>query len=123
MPLTNMSSPTARILAGDRWSGHLTAVIYAFALIQNLTPTTPDRTAGPIYVVNTTTGATVVTPGIGSIYGHNYVWYGTKHALLFERRRHTPCTTSVITPDPHVWQVFSAMTSQVTPQVAEFHQQ
>ena len=87
----------------------------AFALIQNLTPTTPDRTAGPIYVVNTTTvgttvtGTTVVTPGIGSIYGHNYVWYGPN--MLFYSSGDGISMYDIGDPDPRVWQVLSAMTS------------
>jgi hypothetical protein len=88
----------------------------AFALIQNLTPTTPDRSAGPIYVVNTTTvgttvtGTTVVTPGIGSIYGHNYVWYGPN--MLFYSSGDGISMYDIGDPDPRVWQVSPAMTSQ-----------
>ena len=54
----------------------------AFALVENLTPTAPQRTSGPIYIVDTQDGgcasgscAVSVTAGDGSIYGHTYAWY------------------------------------------------
>ena len=82
----------------------------AFALIQNLTPTTPDRTAGPIYVVDTANGNTVVTPGIGSIYGHDYVWFGNN--MLFYSSGDGISMYDIGDTDPRVWQVLSAMTTQ-----------
>ena len=86
----------------------------AFALTQNLTPSTPDRTAGPIYVVDTTPGAqlgdTVVTPGIGSIYGHDYAWFGSN--MLFYSSGDGISMYDIGDTDPRVWQVLSAMTPQ-----------
>lgn len=48
----------------------------AFALVQNLDPASPSGSSGPIYVVDTTNGTTIVTGGTGSLYGHTYAWYG-----------------------------------------------
>ncbi|MGO8946435.1 MAG: hypothetical protein ACLQUY_01975 [Ktedonobacterales bacterium] len=81
----------------------------AFALLQNLTPTVPSRSAGPIYVVNVATKSTVVTPGIGSIYGHNYAWYGPR--MLFYSSGDGISMYDIGDPDPRVWQVLSAVTS------------
>ena len=85
----------------------------AFALVENLTPTAPSRTAGPIYVVDTSSGRTVVTPGIGSIYGHNYSWYGPR--MLFYSSGDGISMYDIGDPDPRVWQVLSAITLQQTP--------
>jgi hypothetical protein len=86
------------------------AKFIAFALVQNLTPTTPDRTAGPIYVVDTNNGNTVVTPGIGSIYGHNYAWFGDN--MLFYSSGDGISMYDIGDTDARVWQVLSAMTAQ-----------
>lgn len=57
----------------------------AFALVQNLTPTTPGGTSGPIFYVDTRTGPTYGqvndTGATGSIYGHSYAWFGD--SMLF----------------------------------------
>lgn len=55
----------------------------AFALVENLTPATPTRAAGPIYYLDLSTClavdsgacATYQTPMTGSVYGHTYDWY------------------------------------------------
>jgi hypothetical protein len=82
----------------------------AFALVENLTPNTPSSTSGPIYVVNVAKGDTIVTPGIGSIYGHSYAWYGNN--MLFYASGDGVLMYDVNDPDPRVWQVISAVTSQ-----------
>jgi hypothetical protein len=82
----------------------------AFALVEDLTPSAPGQTAGPIYVVDISTGKTVVTPGIGSIYGHNYSWYGPR--MLFYSSGDGISMYDIGDPDPRVWQVVSAITPQ-----------
>jgi len=90
----------------------------AFALVENLTPSAPSRTAGPIYVVcveepcpnGAKQGDTQVTPGIGSIYGHSYRWYGPR--LLFYSSGDGISMYDIGDPDPRVWQVVSAVTPQ-----------
>jgi hypothetical protein len=89
------------------WS--LSTKYIAFALVQNLTPASPDRTAGPIYVVDTGNGNTVVTPGIGSIYGHNYAWFGDN--MLFYSSGDGISMYDIGDSDPRVWQVLSSMTT------------
>ncbi len=81
----------------------------AFALVENLTPSTPSRTSGPIYVANVEAKTWVVTPGIGSIYGHGYAWYGPR--LLFYASGDGISMYDVGDPDPRVWQVVSTSTS------------
>ena len=53
----------------------------AFALVQNLDPTTPGGTSGAIYYVDTQGGLVYDTGATGSVYGHSYAWYGD--AMLF----------------------------------------
>ena len=48
----------------------------AFALVESMNPTERGSSGGPIYVVDTTNGSTIVSGGTGSIYGHTYVFYG-----------------------------------------------
>jgi hypothetical protein len=50
----------------------------AFVLVQdlNLAPGTPPRSSGTIYYVDASSGAVMVSPGTGSIYGHTYTWIG-----------------------------------------------
>src|SRR5262245_27960616 len=51
----------------------------AFTLVENLTPGVPSRSAGPLYVVDTSSahfGAITTTPATGSIFGHTYAWLG-----------------------------------------------
>ena len=81
----------------------------AFALVQNLTPSTPDGVAGPIYVVDTSDGNTVVTPGIGSVYGHNYAWYGPN--MLFFSSGDGISMYDYGDPDPRVWSVLTSFTT------------
>ncbi len=54
----------------------------AFALIENLTPTQPTGSFGPLYYIDTTSCLTdgsacpvIDTAGVGSVYGHTYDWY------------------------------------------------
>jgi hypothetical protein len=82
----------------------------AFALVENLTPSAPSRTSGPIYVFNFSTESTVVTPGIGSIYGHSYSWYGPR--MLFYSSGDGISMYDIGDPDPRVWQVVPAITPQ-----------
>lgn len=53
----------------------------AFALVQNLTPTSPGGTSGPIYYVDTHGGQVYDTGATGSIYGHSFAWFGD--SMLF----------------------------------------
>lgn len=62
------------------WSQH--DKYLAFTLIQNLTPTQPTGSSGPLYYIDTTTCLTdgsacpvLDTAGVGSVYGHTYAWY------------------------------------------------
>jgi hypothetical protein len=82
----------------------------AFALIQNLTPSSPDRVSGPIYVVDTSNGNTIVTPGIGSVYGHNYTWYGPN--MLFYSSGDGISMYDIGDPNPRVWSVVTSFTTQ-----------
>jgi hypothetical protein len=82
----------------------------AFALVENLTPSAPGRTAGPIYVVTISNGYTEVTPGIGSIYGHTYSWYGPR--MLFYSSGDGISMYDINDPDPRVWQVVSPVATQ-----------
>jgi hypothetical protein len=81
----------------------------AFALVHNLTPKTVDSIAGPIYVVDTSNGNTVVTPGIGSVYGHNYAWYGPN--MLFYSSGDGISMYDLGDPDPRVWPVLTSFTT------------
>ncbi len=90
------------------WSPDGTQI--AFALVQNLAPSSPSRTDGPIYVVSIKDGTTVVTPGIGSIYGHSYAWYGLR--MLFYASGNGISMYDVGDPDPRVWPVISGISSQ-----------
>ncbi|HUY77619.1 MAG TPA: hypothetical protein VMV29_12675 [Ktedonobacterales bacterium] len=54
----------------------------AFALVQNLTPSQPTGSSGPLYYIDTTSCLTdgsacpvIDTAGMGSVYGHSYDWY------------------------------------------------
>jgi len=54
----------------------------AFALIQNLTPSQPTGSSGPLYYIDTRSCLTdnsacpvYDTAGVGSVYGHTYDWY------------------------------------------------
>jgi hypothetical protein len=82
----------------------------AFALVENLTPSAPSRTAGPIYVVDISSGKIQVTPGIGSIYGHTYTWYGPR--MLFYSSGDGISMYDIGDPDPRVWQVVPAASTQ-----------
>ena len=94
-----------RISPGARWVWSPDGTHIAFALVQNLTPSTPDRTAGPNlrsrYLVAYRNGTTVVTPGIGSVYGHNYTWYGPN--MLFYSSGDGISMYDIGDPDPRVW--------------------
>lgn len=53
----------------------------AFALIENLTPTSPGGASGPIFYVDTQGGQVYDTGATGSVYGHSYAWFGD--SMLF----------------------------------------
>lgn len=53
----------------------------AFSLVESLNPDESSSSAGPIYIVDTSSGSTIVSGGTGSIYGHSYVFYGD--SMLF----------------------------------------
>jgi len=80
----------------------------AFALVQNLTPTAPGGTSGPIYYVDTKSGLVYNTGATGSIYGHSYAWfgdsmifYGTGGGILMFG------PVNVAGADPRTWQALS----------------
>ena len=86
----------------------------AFSLVQNLTPTTLSGSSGPIYVVDTSNGDTILSGGTGSIYGHTYGWYGDN--MLFYSAGGAimmfgPYGCGVC--DPRTWTVLSALNQQI----------
>lgn len=56
------------------WSS--SARYIAFSLVQDLNPAGASSSSGPIYIVDTTNGNTILSGGTGSTYGHTYDWYG-----------------------------------------------
>jgi hypothetical protein len=81
----------------------------AFALVQNLTPTAPGGTSGPIFYVDTQKGPTfgIVynTGATGSVYGHSYAWFGD--SMLFYATGGGILMFGPVNADPRTWQVIS----------------
>lgn len=84
----------------------------AFAVVANLTPSSPTGTAGPIYYVdlsqclNSTSiaCATYHTPLTGSVYGHTYTWFNDN--LLIAGGGNGVNAYDVHDPNgPRVWQL------------------
>jgi hypothetical protein len=48
----------------------------AFVLVRDLTTDGRPRSAGPLYIVDTTTGDVQATAATAAVYGHAYAWYG-----------------------------------------------
>lgn len=78
----------------------------AFALAQSTGASTTMATSGTIYYVNATTGATVATVATGSIYGHNYTWYGNDF-LVYSSGAGISMYGPISTGNPRVWTVLS----------------
>lgn len=77
----------------------------AFALVENLTPDAPTRTSGPLYYVDASSGATFLTGGTGSIYGHSYAWWDD-YAIFYSSGSGV-MLYDLGDCDPRVWQVLS----------------
>src|SRR5262249_1613098 len=81
----------------------------AFALVEDLTPGAPIRTAGTLYYVDVGSGATFATPGTGSVVGHSYVWF-TDRALIYSSNSDI-MLYDLGDLDPRVWTLRDALTS------------
>lgn len=77
----------------------------AFALVQDLTPSSVERSTGPIYYVRTDNGDTFSTGASGSVYGHTYAWYDDK-ALMYSVGG-SVMLYDLGDADPRVWPVLS----------------
>ncbi|MEO7001021.1 MAG: hypothetical protein ABI068_04370 [Ktedonobacterales bacterium] len=94
----------------------------AFALVENLTPTDPQRTSGPIYIVDTQDSgcaggscAVSATAGDGSIYGHSYAWYDSNgNYMLIYGNGGGLMFYDLSDPNggPRVWQARTSYTDQ-----------
>lgn len=86
----------------------------AFTLVQSLNPAEPSSSSGPIYIVDTASGSTILSGGTGSIYGHTYAWYGD-NMLFFSSGGSIDmfgpygCDT---TCDPRTWTALSPVQAQ-----------
>jgi hypothetical protein len=79
----------------------------AFTLVEDLAPTAPTPTSGPIYVLDVSSGTTVVTPATGSIYGHTFAWL-TDRALVYSNGANL-MLYDLGDEDPRVWTLRSAL--------------
>ncbi|MGZ3715735.1 MAG: hypothetical protein ACXVA4_09970, partial [Ktedonobacterales bacterium] len=77
----------------------------AFALVENLTPDAPTRTSGPLYYVDAGSGATFLTGGTGSIYGHSYAWWDDN--AIFYSSGSGIMLYDLGDCDPRVWQAIT----------------
>ncbi|MGZ3681808.1 MAG: hypothetical protein ACXVDI_24875, partial [Ktedonobacterales bacterium] len=77
----------------------------AFALVENLTPDAPTRTSGPLYYVDAGSGATFLTGGTGSIYGHSYAWWDDN--AIFYSSGSGVMLYDLGDCDPRVWQAIT----------------
>jgi hypothetical protein len=77
----------------------------AFALVENLTPDAPTRTSGPLYYVDAGSGATFLTGGTGSIYGHSYAWWDDN--VIFYSSGSGIMLYDLGDCDPRVWQAIT----------------
>ena len=80
----------------------------AFALVQNLTPSSPTHSTGPLYYVDVSTGDSYTTPGTGSIYGHTYAWFANDRALIYSSTSDL-MLYDLGDSDPRVWSLRSAV--------------
>ena len=82
----------------------------AFALVQNLTPSSPTRSTGPLYYVDVSSGDSYTTPGTGSIYGHTYAWFASDRGLIYSSSSDL-MLYDVGDSDPRVWSLRTAVTN------------
>ena len=80
----------------------------AFALVQNLTPSLPTRSTGPLYYVDVSSGNAYTTPGTGSVYGHTYAWFANDRALIYSSTSDL-MLYDVFDADPRVWSLRTAV--------------
>jgi hypothetical protein len=79
----------------------------AFSLVQNLNPSLPTQSAGPLYYVDVSNGNAFATPGTSSVYGHTYAWF-TDRALIYSSASDL-MLYDLGDSDPRVWSLRSAV--------------
>lgn len=93
----------------------------AFALVQDLTPSSPSRVSGPILFVNAASGGscgdgsagtTCSTGATGSAYGHTYAWF-TDKTLIYTTGGGIMLYDLGDTQYQRVWQVLTPVTTVI----------
>jgi hypothetical protein len=93
----------------------------AFALVQDLTPSSPSRVSGPILFVNAagggscgdgSAGTTCNTGATGSAYGHTYAWF-TDKTLIYTTGGGIMLYDLGDTQYQRVWQVLTPVTTLI----------